>query len=917
MRKFGFIPLVLAGTVAFAADAATAPRGTAVRGRAPTQTAAPAQAPAATGGAGGGAVAARAAKKSSALFAGDTPKIAASKAAGIEGDPCKEEYWGCMDQFCIIDNDNGARCSCSNDIIKLDKEYNEVVAKVEAEINRASEIETQIEFGGEVEVKKSRRRAAVVDVKDGDEEEECGADDIACKIGAAKYNAAAKLCETLVSPECKSGYSFAKLQYSQNVRNDCNAYQLIIKDAKGKGAEAAAEARKQMRETAAGQFEALNKFNESECRVELRACMSGPDVCGADWKKCAGREIDDFRFHCEKKVLDNCQAVREAVWTGFAGEIAPTLSSIALDNESEKRKGCLTRISNCIVKACQDDIAGTGETMDGCLSRPEMARSFCKIELDECDGQGLMWTFVKQKLGALRVDRCTVEVKECLTRDLACGSDYGQCLGLDLAAIYKMCPLDKLVVCKQDNPKFSLSDVENIVRGIFLQIDNKQLDDCVALVDEKMTEICGSTVNCDKFTDAELGTKSLRYRESDGNHIISGIVNWGGVMVADGSEWAACAAGKNKNCGDLTKAGTLLVDDYVKKMSDVAVDENAAALVTASNESVANELKSVAGEINRIIGMIESDQKIGWCVNGRDLGQVTGQKETTAARFPLLMQTPRRIIAEAGLAKAVANHNVRLQNLIAEAQKKADAKAAAYMCYSKPLTAAGRSVPEFSNGDADGNYGSVKVIGKQGASDAEIMALAGTHTVKIDDILTKDITAAWSPEKMTCRICVVDNFKGKRKYVDPRAGEAEALKKALEELAERKQQYKDDVASGAAKAAGLAAAAALTGVGITVAITAVQVSALAAAGATTVGVVGAATAGATVAIGSSALGTSLAVAGATAAVPVVGWVTAAVIATAAIVATVAIASVKHADPMEDFVDRKVDYCVDEEMGTTD
>jgi hypothetical protein len=194
MKKLAFFAVLIAPSVALGAVGA--------RSGPAAARPAPAAAATATAGSGGAAKsapnAARAASASKVLLFGGSggAKSAASKADNnVEGNPCKEEYWGCMDQFCMSANDSGGRCACSNDSIKLDKEYESVVAAIETEVAEASRIGNEIEYGGEL--KQGKRGKSVLDslAEDGDEEEdECGDDDIGCKIGAAKYSAAAKLC---------------------------------------------------------------------------------------------------------------------------------------------------------------------------------------------------------------------------------------------------------------------------------------------------------------------------------------------------------------------------------------------------------------------------------------------------------------------------------------------------------------------------------------------------------------------------------------------------------------------------------------------------------------------------------------------------------------------------------------------------
>ena len=145
-------------------------------------------------------------------------------------------------------------------------------------------------------------------------------------------------------------------------------------------------------------------------------------ACGEDWENCvatiasenmqnneatstAGTTVDTVDTYditastmeilsakrpiCEN-VLDQCVAVRDQVWPNFLRESAPTIkvaeSIVESKVESKFRQSCLGDISDCIQTACRDDIAGKGvATMDACLARPDMARSFCKVEIDPCE----------------------------------------------------------------------------------------------------------------------------------------------------------------------------------------------------------------------------------------------------------------------------------------------------------------------------------------------------------------------------------------------------------------------------------------------------------------------------------------------------------------------------------------------------
>jgi hypothetical protein len=256
-----------------------------------------------------------------------------------------------------------------------------------------------------------------------------------------------------------------------------------------------------------------------------------------------------------------------------------------------------------------------------------MAQSFCKVELDSCDETGNIWVFVKQKLGAMRVDACTNEIKECFASETACGADFSKCIGMDLEAIIQICPADKLVVCKKDNPDFSFYDVSNMAMGIMLNMDTKLMNKCMEIVEAKMIEVCGDTKSC-----------APPFQEYNKSHFKSSV-DFGAIALSDGAEWAKC---KNKNadnsCAKFPQGGALLTDKYLESKKKILKTEL---------EKIKGDLESANEKINMVISLVEDDPKVSWCVKGRDLKQAGGT--STSARYPTLTQGLRRVITEAGL----------------------------------------------------------------------------------------------------------------------------------------------------------------------------------------------------------------------------------------------------------------------------
>ena len=494
--------------------------------------------------------------------------------------------------------------------------------------------------------------------------------------------------------------------YQRQIESDCHGFANSIKQKKTEAQTAMNSAETDVRTALKESFETANKYNQGECMVEFKKCMQTEDACGTDWVNCVSiiasenmqnksatstvgtkvkttvayditpsvlERLEAKRSICER-VLDQCMAVRDTVWTAFLREAAPTLKTAEQLAESNFRQSCLTEIADCIHTACKDDIAGKGvATMDSCLSRPDMARSFCKIQIDPCERmEPLIWGYVTDKLAAMRVDACTQEVKDCFMDDNRCGKDFMNCIGMDYEFIHEMCPLDKLVVCKANRKNFKMSDLDSILSGLYLNIDNKALDNCEKIRDAKMNEICGSTSDCNRFIGEEdLGTGSLRVQKDKNIYRITGMISFGSLPIA--------TSGKDVGKIDITEYMS-----NVRKNAENLNVPNKDVII----ESIESELKSVENNINRVIDLISSDTKIQYCVTGRNLAQIVGDKNArvTNARFPHLLDEVKQKIAQAALKKAQENYQNKYNEYLAKATRDAEVDVAQYMCQMMPVT---------------------------------------------------------------------------------------------------------------------------------------------------------------------------------------------------------------------------------------
>lgn len=660
-------------------------------------------------------------------------------ATGIFDQACYDAYYGCMDQFCMTDNIDGGSCACSDKSIEYEKRLAQVQERlVEAERISVEEVE-KVKAGANADIiftgtrkydengniisldnletltanaKNKADRLAIFDVSL-DDEDLFGYSDtetVADLVGDALRASADEICMGVMPESCASDMNLLRQMYVRQIVSDCKAFENMIAAKSAEADKAMAKAESDVQAALKESFSNANKLNRSECIIEFKKCMRTDEVCGDNWENCvstiayenmqnnaaqsvAGTRVkttdvyditastmevlDAKRAVCER-VLDNCVAVRDAVWPAFLREIAPTIRNAEIAMESKVRQSCLTDISDCIHTACKDDIAGKGvDTMDACLSHPDMARSFCKIEIDRCERmEPLIWGYVVDKLAAMRVDACTQEVKDCFTADTRCGANFQNCIGMDYEFVRNICPLDSLVVCKANNPQFSMDDLDSMLAGLYLNIDNAALDNCQNLVDNKMIEICGSTTDCNRFAaDDTLGGGSVRLQKDGDIYRVTGMISFGAIKTGMASETVT-------DGGKVLKPGQIGVVDYIDtiRKQNQGVP-NADGIIATIEE----ELNNIAGTINRAIELIEKDTEIQYCVNGRNLSQITGQNKDTVARFPNLLNQVKMQIAAAALRQAQDNYNTKYNQAIADASKDASLDIKQYRCQMMPV----------------------------------------------------------------------------------------------------------------------------------------------------------------------------------------------------------------------------------------
>ena len=393
---------------------------------------------------GGASVVARAGTTQKVIGTGT--KVASATKNVVVSEACQQKYDGCMDSFCMVDNDNGGRCICSDRNAELDS----VLAEIEKLDQQSYQMATvgveKIEMGADADAvmanvnsvvnaldkensKTSARKSLNLDLwnttfDDSDDDIWSSVDSVASsvdgKTGDSLYRAANSICVAQM-PECGSELSMLQLMYSQRIKSDCNAYENSLKQQKNASANKLASAQQAMREAALEQYRSANKYDLGQCTTEFKKCMINTGGCGSDFANCASVAASDNTnvnksrrgksttysikgatttieissstydtLYAKKPLCENvtkqCVAVADQVWDTFLREVAPQVKSAELIAENNIRQNCIGTISECFQKACKDTIDPNDPdgSYDMCLSRPETMLNVCKVPLNAC-----------------------------------------------------------------------------------------------------------------------------------------------------------------------------------------------------------------------------------------------------------------------------------------------------------------------------------------------------------------------------------------------------------------------------------------------------------------------------------------------------------------------------------------------------
>ncbi|MBR2482269.1 MAG: hypothetical protein IKB49_00040 [Alphaproteobacteria bacterium] len=568
----------------------TAPRTTAARSATPAQrtTAARAATPQTTTAA--KPVAARAATKQKVIGTGT--KVTGAAKNIVVSEECQAKFDGCMDAFCMLDNETGGRCLCSDKNAELD----DILAQIEHLDQQSYKMATvgveRLEMGDDADVAMAMAQQAADAVTEEMQKEEkqkqrktldlsmwdanfsfeddsdifAEEDEILMSLegkeGDALYVAAADICSAQI-PECKSDLNMLRMVYGQRIKSDCAAYENSLKQQKNASQQKLLAAEKALRETALEQYRSANKYDLGQCTVEFKKCMQTTGGCGDDFAGCASVVAMDntnvtksnssgvktykikgaattieisastYDALAAKKplcesVTKSCVNVAGQVWDTFLREVAPQIKSAELIAEDNARQNCIGNVSDCFQKACK-------EHMDP--NDPDGSYDICLTRPET------MLNFCKIPLNA-------------------CGIDASSAAAAEASSIWDYV-LARLASMRVDSCTQEVKEC--------LQSDDrcgKDYTQCVGLDTDSIVRMCpyDKLVGCQRQYSGEGYAGQNAKTENEVYNELARLVQ-GIFLNIDNSMMELCQNAANeamiKVCGDSTDCNELAIDDDV------------------------------------------------------------------------------------------------------------------------------------------------------------------------------------------------------------------------------------------------------------------------------------------------------------------------------------------------------------------
>ncbi len=433
-------------------------------------------------------------------------------------DECRAEYRDCMDEFCLLDESEGGRCSCSNNI----KNSKSLIQEIQSIQSDAEKLYTEgvereklgakakfVKFGESENAKKSSRASGIDLVAwiNGSTSQSLEADE---DIGDNLYDMAAESCEFVLSQCDAKRAELEEKLYQREIVKDCKMFSTYLMEQKTMAESNKRTAQAAVRSATLDMLATTNKYNRGECLLAYRACIADKGGCGVNFENCLDAKLLSRRANACDNVLDQCLAVKSFVLEDWADESKMILADAAVYSDKHMRLTCLAQIQSCLEDGCSTS------TNSACLTNVNVAAGVCPI-ITECEAKipGIR-SAINDKLGEMRTRFCQNDVDKCLQDK--CGVNYTapECVGKNTTDIIAMCPQDMFASCKNE-PYY-----DTIVSAALLQMDYQMLQGCINYYSETLGRVCGADMNClaksdivqslQKLPKTEQGLTDLRSR---------------------------------------------------------------------------------------------------------------------------------------------------------------------------------------------------------------------------------------------------------------------------------------------------------------------------------------------------------------------------------------------------------------------
>lgn len=651
---------------------------------------------------------------------------------------CQEKYNGCMDAFCMLENSNGGRCTCSDKINDLNKALAEIERIDEQSYRMATIGIEQLEMGADADAaiamaqdvtnKIKNPQAATQgrkldfsafetpvdfteDIFKSSSSDPNSLDD---KTGNDLYNAVSKLCKQQI-PECESSIKTIELLYSQQIKSDCLAYENTIKKKRNESNEKLLAAERALREAALEQHNIMNKYDIDECTLKFKECMQTTGGCGEDFSGCATVVATDntsarnnmlgktkkykiqgavsaieiaastYDTLFAKKTLcegvtKQCVAVADRVWDTFLRESAPQIKSAEVIAEDNARQNCISDISACFQKACRDNMDPNDPdgSYDMCLTRPETMLNVCRIPLNACgiDATKLSTAKKSEVWNSVMASLMAQRVDACTTQVKQCLQSSDRC-GSD----YSQCVgLDQETV-------LTMCPLERVTA-----CNSSAYGDNPEKIQEYIYSVArGVFLNIDNSMQRTCQNAAL-------SKMIEVCGDTTTCFLADTNDTLGTGSLQTTQDDDSNYIISGLIDfnkfKLTKKENPTADDYSKAQVYTINYSDTPDEkygksrvegvIKDFQDEFNRKLSLFVNDPTINMCITGRDVSQIVRGRtrtERTAARYPEMLNSYIDAIYDSLLTTAKNNYLRQYSNELSTANSFSQEYRNMLMCY--------------------------------------------------------------------------------------------------------------------------------------------------------------------------------------------------------------------------------------------